>query len=532
MQLTRLFPLFSVPLWWLVGGVLLLTTMQHVSAQGTITVTYPNGGEELMIGTEVQVTWTATGIGSEVEVEYTVDGTQWRGIGKTNAGAGSIAWKIPNKESTIVRVRVSERKGTASDQSDETFAIIPNPLDATIMIAPNGGEHWTEGETHTIQWQAPLDALEVLIELSTNNGATWQTIATRPATPATYPWNIPYLADAPLSNCVMRVSVAEAADHFDISDAPFILMPKKQDPPPVGAITLKFPNGGEQFITDTTIMVIWQATNIAGKAMLEYSSEGGGQWSSIGSVDATAGALLWHIPNNASNQYVVRIMNENRTVGDTSDTQFSVVSVPITPPDTAITMRVLTPNGGESWREGELQQIAWQAPQEATEVIVELSTDGGNTWTQIAQQAAAAGAMQWLVPRLADTAITGARIKVAVVSQPNSADQSNRSFTIVPKQSVNPTLGVELSDGAVVNGAFPNPASQSITIRWRSATASLTTLRITSVDGLEVMALPVQPQSEEVIEHTIAVDTLPSGVYICTIQNNDQIKQLLFGVIR
>lgn len=532
MQPTQPFPLSSPPVRWLVW-VLLLATVQQLSAQGSITVTYPNGGEELMIGTETQVTWTASGITGEVEVEYTVDGAQWRGIGKANATQGSIEWKIPNKESAIVRVRVSERKGSASDQSDGTFAIIPDPLDATIMIAPNGGEQWAEGETRAIQWQVPPDAVEALIELSTNNGATWQTIATQPATPATYSWAIPHLSDSPITACLMRVSVAQEPDHVDVSDAPFTISPKQQNPPPpAGSITVRFPNGGERFAADTSVVVTWQATNVAGKAVIEYSANGGGQWSGIGSVDAATGAFLWRVPNNSGSQYLVRVMNEGRTVGDTSDAQFSVVTTPITPPDTVITTRVLTPNGGETWREGEVQQIAWQTPKEATEVVVDISTDGGNSWTQIARQPAATGAFQWRVPRLADSTISVARIKVSVASQPDLADQSNGSFTILPKPPVNPTLGVELADGVVAGGIFPNPASQLITVRWNGAALLPATIRIAAIDGTEVMAVPAQPQLADVAEQSIAIGRLPNGIYICEIHSGGQPRRMMFTVAR
>lgn len=146
-----------------------------------ITVTSPNGGESLMIGSASQVTWRASDVSGEVKVEYTVDGSQWRGIGKTDASAGSIAWKIPNKESRIARVRVSLRKGSATDQSDGVFEIISDPLDATIMLAPNGGEQWTEGEKQNIRWQAPLDAVDIQLDFSTDNGATWRVLAPRNA---------------------------------------------------------------------------------------------------------------------------------------------------------------------------------------------------------------------------------------------------------------------------------------------------------------------------------------------------------------
>lgn len=526
----QLFSRLRLSLRWCIGGLLLIAA-QQLPAQGTITVTYPNGGQELMIGTETQVTWTATEVTGEVEVEYTVDGAQWRGIGKTNAAAGSIAWKIPNKESSIARVRVSERKGTASDQSDGTFSIIPDPLDATIMIAPNGGEQWTEGETRTITWQVPLDALQALIELSTNSGATWQTIATQPAASASYSWTVPHLADSPLAACLMRVSVAEAPDHFDISDAPFIISPKKQNPPlPVGTITVSFPNGGERFTADTSVVVMWQATNVTGKVVLEYSVNGGGQWSGIGSVEAATGGGLWRVPNNVGNQYLVRVMNELGTVGDTSNAPFSVVGKPVTPPDTAITTRVLMPNGGEAWREGETQQISWQTPKEAAEVVIDISTDGGNTWTQIARQPAATGNFQWLVPRLADSTITAARIKIAVASQPGLADQSNGSFTIIPKPPVSPTLGVEFADGVVVAGVFPNPANQSITVRWEGGDSLPTTIRIITIDGAEVMAMPAQSRLAEVAEQVIVVDSLPNGIYICEIHSSGKPRRMMFTV--
>ncbi|MGB9665216.1 MAG: choice-of-anchor J domain-containing protein [Ignavibacteria bacterium] len=107
------------------------------------------------------------------------------------------------------------------------------------VVVPNGGENWTVGSTRQIVWNAQA-VQNVKLEYSTNNGSSWNFIATVPAlsnklnnlsdaenesrntegTLGTYNWVIP---NTPSNQCLVRVSDATNPAVFDVSDNVFTI---------------------------------------------------------------------------------------------------------------------------------------------------------------------------------------------------------------------------------------------------------------------------------------------------------------------
>jgi hypothetical protein len=89
------------------------------------------------------------------------------------------------------------------------------------VTAPNGGQSWSVGTAHNITWSS--DCLEnVKIEYSTDNGSNWtEEIASTPAGPGSYSWNIP---NAPSDECLVKVSDADDGSPSDVSDAVFSIV--------------------------------------------------------------------------------------------------------------------------------------------------------------------------------------------------------------------------------------------------------------------------------------------------------------------
>lgn len=88
-----------------------------------VTVLSPNGGERLVGNQSTTITWSASNVTS-VRLEYTVDGTSWTAIATVPATDGSRAWTVPNVDSSVAKVRVSDANNAAvSDVSDAAFSI-------------------------------------------------------------------------------------------------------------------------------------------------------------------------------------------------------------------------------------------------------------------------------------------------------------------------------------------------------------------------------------------------------------------------
>jgi endonuclease/exonuclease/phosphatase family metal-dependent hydrolase len=89
-------------------------------------------------------------------------------------------------------------------------------------------------------------------------------------------------------------------------------------------------------------------------------------------------------------------------------------------------VRVTSPNGGETWPAGSSQVITWTA-MGVTDVSVELTTDG-TTWTRLSRSTpAAAGQLMVTAPA---TATTAAQVRVSAVPGGSPSDVSDAAFTI------------------------------------------------------------------------------------------------------
>ncbi|MCX6564104.1 MAG: hypothetical protein NTU60_10940, partial [Candidatus Aminicenantes bacterium] len=99
-----------------------------------INVTAPNGGENWLVGSVHNVTWTTAGTVVNVKIEYSTDGgTTYTLATSSITNAGAYSWTVPDAVSTTCRVRVSEAdQGTPSDASDAAFIISAAPPTITL----------------------------------------------------------------------------------------------------------------------------------------------------------------------------------------------------------------------------------------------------------------------------------------------------------------------------------------------------------------------------------------------------------------
>ncbi len=69
------------------------------------------------------------------------------------------------------------------------------------LVVPNGGERFQAGEITSVTWDGVLPTDTVRLDYSTNNGATWRSVADR-AVGGTYRWKVPA---TPSERCLARV---------------------------------------------------------------------------------------------------------------------------------------------------------------------------------------------------------------------------------------------------------------------------------------------------------------------------------------
>jgi hypothetical protein len=210
-----------------------------------VTVLGPNGGEAVVVGTTVPITWNATdNVGvSAVDILYSQNGgaTYTTQIASGEANDGVYSWSVNVPPTNMARVKVvasDEAVNAGEDASDANFTVGPaaSAAPSVTLTAPNGGESIDAQTIYQITWVANDDVgvTGVDIFLSTDGGATFdQVVAENVANTGSYDWSV---SDQPTTQARIRVVAQDAnfQEAADASDANFTITINVTDVPPVG----------------------------------------------------------------------------------------------------------------------------------------------------------------------------------------------------------------------------------------------------------------------------------------------------------
>jgi hypothetical protein len=113
------------------------------------------------------------------------------------------------------------------------------------------------------------------------------------------------------------------------------------------------------------------------------------------------------------------------------------------PPSVTVT----SPNGGESWQANSTHDITWTSQGTVGDVRIELSTDGGITYSDIASSTPNDGSYSWPIPYLSPTG-SNCFVRISEASDGTPSDTSDSPFTVAPppkpKAPLNPALDTRL----------------------------------------------------------------------------------------
>lgn len=352
----------------------------YVSPKDTnvwIAATSGTGGKGVRRSTNRGVSWTVpllrnfTSYGMPLEMDPDHPDTVIFAAEGTSSGPDGILYK-------------STDFGATWDTLAQTS--FRSPCD--IMIVPGNTNLWYVGDGVTGSGQAQMWR-------STNYGLTWTSIYFSPSS------EIPMIAVSRLRNTQAFATAWSSTS------------------------VMKSTNAGVSWSSIAPTTSTWGADVAKDDPnVVMYGTYGG----SMSYLSTNAGSSFTNISLSGSNSGMLAY-DRATFLSHQAGSGVSKLSVTYTvPTSSAQIITVASPNGGESWSVGSVQNIQWNSTGISGLVKIELSTDGGMTFpVVIASSTDNDGTEPWTVT---GPATSSARIRISSVGTPSIADTSDANFAI------------------------------------------------------------------------------------------------------
>jgi hypothetical protein len=442
----------------------------------------PNGGEKWYIGDTNVVRWIAApNLGGFAWLYHNLEGStsSWVRFAEVPTATGTnntYAWVTPTTNADILseqaRMRITIQGSPAfADMSDADYTL------AGIRIAsPDRLTAWKRGNQYTIRWKSSgAGAAGVDIDFSENGGTSWTNVARGvPNVVGSNGYGWVVAANNPTPIAMLRITAREdprvtgRSDVFTVAD-----------------IDIKAPKGTNVWRIASTNDILWTAGGAGNTVNIYYSTNDGVAWTLIRStytnLDFPAtNRYPWVIPPYPG---PTRVKVESTLGGGelfAISESFNIGGI-----------RVVSPNGGETWKMGEMQQIRWVQAASGGGCLIEFSYNNGTTYTNIAGPGypLLAGVYDY-VPTF-PTVRPIVRISATDAGISNVVDISDNYFTVAGIKVTKPALADAYTMGqAAVNG-----------ILWYSAG--------TLDPGVDVDYAPEDGTATNILSSTFNSETYP-----------------------
>jgi len=447
-----------------------------------LNIVTPSGGENLKVNTTFPITFNAYYTGN-IKIQYsTNNGLSWdneiiNSLAISN-GLNTYNWIVPNIPSNQLKIRILTLSDTSIKSTSNSFRI------ANIMVtAPNDSLIWQTGTYKNITWANSTNISTVNIDYSTDNGASWNVIATAlPASSGSYLWQIP---DNPSNQALIRVSDASTPSMYDISDKKFTL----------AQLRITAPNGGEKIKAQSNFTIKWQSAYV-NNLKIEYSTNNGSSWYLItNSANSSNKQYTWNVPDIVSNSYKIKISDSlNNFIYDISDSVFAVYKPTVT----------LTTFNSGVYQAGKTYSIKWTTSDIAN-VNIQYSLNNGTTWYNIATNIPSSlGIYNWTIP---DSSSQNARIKIVDYTDNNYYDISDNTFTIAQMKLLSPVGGEQYQ------------IDNYRTIQWFSKNIGNVRIELSTDNGINWQSITTVSTINGINSYSWRVENKPSN--LCKIRIRD-----------
>jgi len=327
---------------------------------------------------------------------------------------------------------------------------IPDPVSMHI-ISPNGGETITKGGAYTISWTSTS---QINQRLSLYRGSTVQQMIgyVQPGS-GSYSWQVLESSQLPPGSDY-RVKLWDDNGNYDYSDGYFTIADPVSD-----TVAVTSPNGGETWEIGGTYPISWTASNPSDSFSIELW-KGSVFSATMGGTHQGSGSWQWTIPSTvaAGSDYRMRIVSSGTGTNDYSDMYFTIATG-----DEPVSIHVDSPNGGEAWKKGTTQVIAWTSTSEENQYIY---IHKGTEYFIVDQVSMGSGIYSWTIgSRCPWDIVPGQGYLVEVKDMSGNSDMSDSWFTIAEEDT--PVTGPEITVTSP-NGGETWDTGSSYDIAWTS----------------------------------------------------------------
>jgi hypothetical protein len=254
-----------------------------------------------------------------IDIELKVSsGSPWQTIADSiSVRSGFYRWVVPDTNTVGAQLRILNADGRNYGDSSKIFYIQREIAFPKVTLkTPFQKDFIQTNTTYPIEWaigrvKNPRDSpiKKVDIELSKDNGNSWQTIASEvDASQSTYEWSVPA---NPVNKAEIRVvasrldSITDQNSSLVSSSGAFAIIEE------FNQLSISQPSIGDTISGGTKTSIKWTASKDVGPLSIEYSEDNGNSWNKIASaIIAKSGVYEWEAPNKTIKKARIRIVGE------------------------------------------------------------------------------------------------------------------------------------------------------------------------------------------------------------------------------
>lgn len=394
----------------------------------------PVAGSAVIIDQPTEIQWSSEGLPlpSTVKIELSRNGgTTWETVADNypNDLLASYTWTPDGDPTDQAQIRLTLKEQPSISVSSGNFRLLKGQIN---VVNPNGGEVLVRGKRATLRWATSDFAAtvqRVKVELSRNGGDTWETLFGSTPNDGQQDWAVtaPETEDG-----LLRITSVNPSVFTDTSDSAFAI----REP---STLTLTAPNGPAVLAAGKPVDITWSSTGFQGNVKIELTRNAGSEWEVLFPNIANDGEAQWVVSGPATKSARLRITSiDEPSVTDSSNGLLEIVVPGIT---------VTSPGKGARGLIGSQLEVKWTSAgvAAASAVRIDLSRDGGASWTPVIASTANDGAT---AIEVTGPAANNALIRVVALDGSNAQGLST-SFNIAAPTLfvVSPTGGTKLKIG-------------------------------------------------------------------------------------